>query len=61
MTDLVKVANDVARECLRRAELRDAVVEAAREWSADDDEHPRYAQLLMFALDALERAEKGEG
>jgi hypothetical protein len=61
VTDLVKVANDVARECLRRAELRDAVVEAARAWWDDDDRHPKYAQKLGMALEALEKAEAGNG
>jgi hypothetical protein len=36
-----------------------AVIEAAKAWTDDDDQHPRYAQFLMLAVEAL-RAAEGE-
>jgi hypothetical protein len=63
MTDLVmhmcdcEFCESCGVENPTRPALRDAVVEAARAWWDDDDRHPKYAQKLGLALEALERAE----
>lgn len=59
---LIKVANDVARECLRRVDLRDAVVEAARAYAKykpyDDEDLKELGRALSASIEALERAEE---